>query len=133
MNLVVDEIQPHWTVIQPFLSIRNDSEYDAAIVRLNELLDEVGTDESHPLYELLDTLGTMIRAYEEQHLPLPEVSGTEVLRYLMDEHGLKQADLTEIGSQGVVSEILNGKRELNVRQIQTLANRFHVSPAVFFS
>ena len=51
----------------------------------------------------------------------------------MDEHHLKQADLPEIGSQGVVSEILNGKRELNVRQIQALADRFHVSPAVFFS
>jgi len=39
--------------------------------------------------------------------------------------------MLEIGSQGVVSEILNGKRELNVRQIRELANRFHVSPAVF--
>lgn len=49
----------------------------------------------------------------------------------MDEHGLKQADLPEIGSQGVVSEILNGKRELNVGQIRELARRFRVSPAVF--
>ncbi|MEO1801157.1 MAG: transcriptional regulator, partial [Cyanobacteria bacterium J06629_2] len=41
-------------------------------------------------------------------------------------------DLSEIGSQGVVSEILSGKRKLNVRQIQLLAERFHVSPATFF-
>jgi HTH-type transcriptional regulator/antitoxin HigA len=132
MNLVADEIQTHWVVIQPFLSIRNEEEYDAAIERLHELLDEVGTDETHPLYELFDTLGTMIRVYEEQHFPFPDVTGTDALRYLMEEHHLKQADLPELGSQGVVSEILNGKRELNVRQIQALAERFQVSPAVFF-
>ena len=62
---------------------------------------------------------------------MPEVSGVEVLRYLMEEHGLRQSDLPEIGSQGVVSEILNGKRDLNVRQIRELAKRFHVAPAVF--
>ena len=55
-----------------------------------------------------------------------------ILVYLMQEHGLTQAELPEIGSQGVVSEILAGKRDLNVRQMRALANRFHVSPAVFF-
>jgi HTH-type transcriptional regulator/antitoxin HigA len=49
----------------------------------------------------------------------------------MKEHGLTQSDLPEIGSQGVVSEILAGARELNVRQIRRLAKRFGVSPAVF--
>lgn len=50
----------------------------------------------------------------------------------MEEHGLKQSDLTEIGSQGIVSEILRGKRALNVRQIWLLAKRFGISPAVIF-
>jgi HTH-type transcriptional regulator/antitoxin HigA len=62
---------------------------------------------------------------------MPTASGAEMLRFFMAEHGLAQADLPEIGSQGVVSEILNSKRELNVRQIRLLAARFHVSPAVF--
>jgi HTH-type transcriptional regulator/antitoxin HigA len=44
---------------------------------------------------------------------------------------LTQAELPEVGSQGVVSEVLSGKRELNVRQIRALAQRFRVSPAVF--
>jgi HTH-type transcriptional regulator/antitoxin HigA len=113
------------------LSIRNEHEYDLAIEHLNHLLDEVGTDEQHPLYTLLDTLGTLIHAYEEEHYPIPECSGVDVLRFLMEEHGLTQSDLPEVGSQGVVSDILRGKRELNVRQIRTLATRFHVSPAVF--
>ena len=101
------------------------------MARLNDLLDEVGTDENHPLYGLLDTLGTLIEAYEAEYEPLPPVSGADMLQYLMEEHGLRQADLSEIGSQGVVSEILSGKRELNVRQIRALAERFEVSPAVF--
>ena len=131
MTFFTQETQKHWLAIQPILSIRSEQEYDQAVVRLNDLIDEVGTDESHPFYDLLDTLGTLIRAYEEQHEPMPECSGAEMLRFFMDEHGLVQADLSEIGSQGVVSEILNGKRELNTRQIRLLAKRFNVPPAVF--
>ena len=77
---------------------------------MNGLLDEIGTNEKHPLYSLLDTLGTLIHAYEEEHFHFPSSTGTDVLRFLMEEHGLAQSDLSEIGSQGVVSEILNGKR-----------------------
>lgn len=98
---------------------------------MNARIDEVGTNEDHPLYELLDMLGTLVYTYEEKHYPMPQASGAEVLQYLMEEHGLRQSDLSEIGFQGGVSEILNGKRELNVRQIRKLADRFHVSPAVF--
>jgi HTH-type transcriptional regulator / antitoxin HigA len=131
MMAIPHELQQHWTAISPLLLIRNEPEYDLAVERLNRLLDEVGTDEQHPLYTLLDTLGTLIHAYEEEHHLIPECSGADVLRFLMEEHGLTQSDLPEIGSQGVVSEILRGKRELNVRQIRALAMRFHVSPAVF--
>jgi HTH-type transcriptional regulator/antitoxin HigA len=118
MTIFSDDIQTHWKNISPLLTIRGAREYDAAVERMNELLDEIGTDESHPLYSLLDTLGTLIQAYEEEHHVFPEAKGAEVLRFLMDEHGLTQSDLPEVGSQGVVSEILNGKRELNVRQIR---------------
>jgi HTH-type transcriptional regulator/antitoxin HigA len=111
--------------------IHSEADYDQAIERLNSLLDEIGTNEDHPLYGLLDTLGIVIHAYEEEHHPMPECSGAEILAYLMEEHGLRQSDLPEIGSQGVVSEIVRGKRELNTRQIRALARRFGVSPAVF--
>lgn len=131
MTGIPQELQQHWTAISPLLSLRNEQEYDRAVEHLNGLLDEVGTDEQHPLYTLLDTLGTLISAYEEEHHPLPECSGVDVLRFLMEEHGLTQADLPEIGSQGVVSEVLRGKRELNIRQIRALATRFQLSPAVF--
>jgi HTH-type transcriptional regulator/antitoxin HigA len=131
MTLVNDQIQTHWTNIAPLLTIRNQREYNAAVKHLNELLDEIGTNEKHPLYSLLDTLATLIHAYEAEHYPIPASTGADVLQFLMEEHGLTQSDLPEVGSQGVVSEILNGKRELNVRQIRALAERFKVSTAVF--
>ena len=131
-SVMIQELQLHWEVLRPLLTIRNEEEYDQAVERMNQLIDEVGVDESNPLYELLDTLGTLIHAYEENHIQIPLVSGTDALRYLMDEHTLKQSELPEIGSQGIVSEILSGKRALNVRQIQALSQRFGVSPSVFF-
>ena len=131
MSKIIREIQPHWTVVSPYLSIRNEADYDRAVEQMNELIDLVGTDETHPMYDYLDTLGTLIHAYEEEHMPMPSASGAEALRYLMEEHGLRQSDLPEVGSQGVVSEILSGKRELNVRQIRALAERFGVDTAVF--
>ncbi len=131
MTLVNDQIQTHWINIAPLLTVRNEREYNAAVKRMNELLDEIGTNEKHPLYGLLDTLGTLVHAYEDEHFSIPESTGAEILRFLMDENGLTQSDLPEVGSQGVVSEILNNKRELNVRQIRILAKKFKVSPAAF--
>jgi HTH-type transcriptional regulator/antitoxin HigA len=131
MTAITKDLQSHWARIGPMLSIRNEREYDGAVKRLNELVDEIGTDERHPLYGLLDALGTLIHAYEEQHHPMPQVSGADMLRFFMEERSLTQSDLPEVGSQGVVSEVLGGKRELNVRQIRALAERFGVSPAVF--
>jgi HTH-type transcriptional regulator/antitoxin HigA len=126
-----EAVQPYWAVVEPVLTVRTAADYDRAVARLNDLLDEVGDDTGHPLYGLLDTLGTLIRAYEDEHVTLPKATGVEALQYLMEEHDLTQSDLPEVGSQGVVSELLRGKRRLNLRQIHALAERFHVSPAVF--
>jgi HTH-type transcriptional regulator/antitoxin HigA len=131
MTTLTKDLQTHWATIRPLLTIRNEREYDSAIKRLNELLNEIGANERHPLYGLLDTLGTLIHVYEETNHPMPECSGADMLQFFMEEHGLTQSELPEVGSQGVVSEILKGKRELNIRQVRELAQRFHVSPAVF--
>lgn len=131
MTLLTAELREHWSALEPLLTVRTNDEYDRAVEHLNELLDEVGADEEHPLYELLDTLGTLIAAYEAEHMPLPAATGAQLLAFLLEEHGLRQSDLPEIGSQGVVSEILAGKRELNVRQIRALATRFGLPPAAF--
>jgi HTH-type transcriptional regulator/antitoxin HigA len=131
MKVLPKETQEHWASVAPIFSIRGEREYDRAVKQLNQLLDEIGDNQRHPLYSLLDTLGIVIHAYEETYHRMPNISGREMLRHLMDEHGVNQSELPEIGSQGVMSEILSGKRELNRRQIIALGKRFGVSPAVF--
>jgi HTH-type transcriptional regulator/antitoxin HigA len=115
----------------PLGPLWTEADYDRAVTVLDEILDEIGQQETHPLADLAETLGLFIEAYEDAHVPFSDSSASEVLSTLMEEHALKQADLSEIGSQGVVSEILSGKRDLNVRQITHLAARFGVSPALF--
>ncbi len=129
--MLTTDLKTYWPAIRPLLTIRNEREYDRAVKLLNELLGEIGTNERHPLYSFMDTLGTLVEAYEEEHHPVPASTGADILRYFMEEHDLSQSELPEIGSQGVVSEVLNGKRDLNIRQVRALAKRFHVSPAVF--
>ncbi len=131
MSVITDDIQGHWRVVRSLFSIRNEKEYDLAIERLNALIDEVGNNEEHPLYELLDTLGAVIHTYEEKHYPMPECSGVEMLQFLMEAHQLEPSDLPELGAPDAVLELLSGKRELTVKHLQALAARFHVSPTVF--
>ena len=131
MNFNLKEIRTHWSVVQPLFSIRNEDEYDKAVATLNGLIDEVGTDEKHPLYELLGTLGTVIHAYEDKHHPIPECSGVEILKFLMEEHQLKPSDLPELGTPSAVLAILEGESDLTVKHVQALAVRFQVAPAVF--
>lgn len=115
----------------PLGVLRTRKDYEKAVKTLDAILDKIGENENHPLAELADALSLFIENYENAHTPMPRAKPAEVLRFLMQQHGLKQSDLPEIGSQGVVSEILSGLRELNVRQIRRLAERFHVSLAVF--
>ena len=62
---------------------------------------------------------------------MPECSGVEVLRLLMEEHQLEPSELTELGPPNIVLEILNGDRDLTVTHVHILAEMFQVSPAVF--
>ena len=94
------------------------------------------TSESRPTaaqVEAIELLTLLIERYEEEHYSIPKASPANVLRFLLDRHGLKQRDLAaELGGESVVSEVLSGKRRLNAAHIEELSKRFHVSPAVFF-
>jgi HTH-type transcriptional regulator / antitoxin HigA len=81
----------------------------------------------------IELLTLLIERYEEAHYEVPKASATDVLRFLLERHGLKQRDLAKcLGGESVVSEILSGRRKLNASHIEQLSKRFHVSPAVFF-
>ena len=116
----------------PLGPITNAKDYELRVGVMDELLDRIGANESHRLMPLLDIITRQIEAYEAQHHALPDAPPAVVLAYLMEEKGIKQTDLAEeLGGQSIVSAVLNGKRELNIRQVRALALRFKVSPAVF--
>ncbi len=140
MNIVTIDtatIAPAWDAFQNALpvkigTIRNDAQYEQVVDFMNGLLDLVGDNEDHELADFLDLVGQLVEDYENTRYPFPEATPHEVLRFIMEQHGLKQTDLAEeIGGQSVVSEILNGKREVNARQAKALAARFGVSAAAF--
>jgi HTH-type transcriptional regulator / antitoxin HigA len=131
---MISKITNHFQALStmiPLHSIDNAREYDAAVTALNQLLDAGAASKAHPLADLANTLGALIGEYDDTHYPKQNVSPTEMLQFLMVQHQLTQSSLSELGSQGVVSEILSGKRELNVRQIKALAIRFQTPPSAF--
>ncbi|HTQ99654.1 MAG TPA: helix-turn-helix domain-containing protein [Candidatus Acidoferrum sp.] len=134
--LALKDISLHYTALcsnVPLKPIRTERDYRAAVKALNGMMDAGVTSERHPLANLLALLGNLIGIYEETKLKHQQATPAGVMQFLMEQHGLSQKSLPEIGSQGVVSELLAGKRALNLRQIHLLAKRFNVSPTVFFA
>jgi HTH-type transcriptional regulator/antitoxin HigA len=112
----------------PITSQRQHEEYLSVLDKLAG--KDRPTAEEEKYAEILITL---IAAYEEENHSIPDASPVEVLRALMEAHNLRQKDLAPIfGSEGIVSEILHRKRDLNKGHIEKLSKRFNVSPAVFF-
>ena len=121
-----------WPTVSKVLStLHSEEQYDRAVEMLDQLIDKINRKEDPSIESLIDTLGALIKDFEGRKFPEPLGDSMGCLEYLIVEHNLKQSDLKELGSQGVVSEILNGKRQLNIRQIKALSKRFNVSPAVF--
>jgi HTH-type transcriptional regulator/antitoxin HigA len=110
--------------------IHTEAENEEATQLLEQLTaKERPTQEDRDQIELLSLL---IKTFEDQNYQLKPAEPIEVLRELMNAHGLKQKDLVSIfKAPSIASEILNEKRPLTVDHIAKLANRFHVSPAVF--
>ena len=130
-----DDIAQAWGILHRALGlsdhIRDEAQYRRLADFAESVADDLPDDADEPLWGLVEIIADQIKDYETRYYPMPEASGTDVLRFFMDQHGLAQSDLAEIGSQGVISEILAGRRDLDVRQIRALAARFGVSAAAF--
>lgn len=112
--------------------IRTEEENEAYTEVLYEL-DQRSASLTHAEKELAELLTLLIEDFESRTYKLPRAKPLAALRFLMDQHGLKQKDLAGIfGTPSIVSEVLSGKRELNKDHIKGLSSRFHVSPELFF-
>ena len=114
--------------LYPLRVIKNVKDYRNALKSMEIVFDET----EGPLAEYAETLAILIEHYEEENFPVKTASGIEILKFLMEQNSLKQKDLVGIlGGKSTVSEILNGKRPLNLKHIRLLADQFQVKPATF--
>lgn len=104
--------------------IRTEEDYDAALARIDALMDaEAGTPEG----DELEIFVTLVEAYEEKHYPMPVCDPVEAIKFRMEQLGMEPKDLTPIiGSRSKVSEILNHKRQLSITMIRNLHSKLHV-------
>jgi HTH-type transcriptional regulator/antitoxin HigA len=115
----------------PPVAIRTDGHLDVAQAVVDDLLGRE-RDEAEELY--LDLLGTLIYAYEQAHVEIPELSGLELIHALLVERGLSQRDLVREGifaTASVASEVLAAKRSLTVDQVRGLSSFFRLPADVF--
>ncbi len=133
----VTELLASWETINTALGlsgpVRDEAHYAELLAFVNEAFENFGHDDRHPVFTLVSLVAERIREYEDRQHPWPDsATPASCLAFLMESHGLNQKDLPEVGTQSVVSEILSGKRQINLRQAAALARRFGV-PMEFFA
>ena len=70
MVLLVKQIETAWNPMSAFLYVpHNEAEYNRLVAILDELIDEVGENETHHLASLMELIGTLIEKYEEENIP----------------------------------------------------------------
>jgi HTH-type transcriptional regulator / antitoxin HigA len=108
--------------------IRDQIDYQnvAEVADAMALHDDEFTKDQEDYFELLCSL---IEAYDSKHVKWPAVSGTAVLKHLLEENGLTAADLSRLlgGSRNLGAMILRGDRNLTVGHIKILSERFRIS------
>jgi HTH-type transcriptional regulator/antitoxin HigA len=104
----------------------------AGMTSLLETLAVNETAQTPAMERFIETLTALVLRYEEEIQPGPQGSPAGVLKYLMEERGLRQIDLVLIlGSKSYVSQILSGHRPIGREAAGKLAEYFRVSPHSF--
>lgn len=102
--------------------IRTESDYEAALERINVLMDG-DPEPTSAAGEELELLCLLVGHYEEIHYPMDLPSPVDAIKFRMEQAGLKRKDMIPyIGSAPKVSEVLSGQRELSKTMIRNLVN-----------
>ncbi len=117
----------------PLKSLKSRSEHEQAVAYLSALAITGRNDEGTVQY--MDTLAQLIDDYEGGaglKMDLSHLAPVDALRHLMHVHGLTATAMGRlVGSQGTLSDVLAGRRQLSKAMIRKLASHFGISPAVF--
>src|SRR3954464_6804543 len=98
---------------------------DAELARARRLVDRLWQSDDPADIARLAAQARLIAAYEESRWPRRPASTADLIRHLMDQHGLTRAELVPIlGSPSRVSEVLRGKKGLSMAMVQRLRARF---------
>jgi HTH-type transcriptional regulator/antitoxin HigA len=119
----------------PLRPLRSKGDYDRAAAMLDRLAVRSDSDLDEGESDYLETLSILIEAYDREHYPMPtrKRSPVETLKFLMKQNQMSTIGLGELlGSKGLASEILHGKRELSKAHIRKLARRFGIDPGLLF-
>lgn len=128
------ELSRAWATVQAHAllrPIRTDDDFKRLHAFANDVADEVGDDESHPLFSLFEIMMDLIQRWEEDHVTIPDAEPREVLRFLLETNNLKQKDLSGIASPALVSDILAGRRDISRALAKKLADRFNMNVSAF--
>ena len=111
--------------------IKSEEDLSATQDVIDSLIDRGSLTPDEKDY--LNLLGTLVYEYEQKQSKIPDIYGVDLLKFLIEESGIRQKDLVAIfKTESIVSDILNNRRKLTARHIQELAKMFNISPAAFF-
>lgn len=132
MNQLLENAMQHWNMVSPAIDCpKNKQDYETLLTNIQDAIELVENRENSPLIGLIEAMANAAQKYEINKLEALNGGAIVALKYLIKLHRIRQSELKEIGSQGVVSELLNGKRALTIRHVRELAKKFDVSPNVF--
>lgn len=106
--------------------IKSNEQYYAYVKRLEELVSNgLDSQEAIDEYELLYLL---IRTWDDEHRPAPEMDPVELIKSLMEDHELSQNNLAELAGVGksYISEILNYKKRMSKKVIRNISKHFKI-------
>jgi HTH-type transcriptional regulator / antitoxin HigA len=130
----VQAILAAWRPLRDLMGVgivRTAQDYARANALIERIIEEIGDEENHPLAEVLDLIDDQVSAYEARAVVIPDASPQDVLRFLMESHGLRQEDLADCAPQSRISDILNGRRTISKGIAKALAQRFRIKADVF--
>ena len=123
----------HWEHLAPVLTVpQSEDDHERLVAVLDEVLDAGRGGRNIHVGGHLRNASVISSRHTRRHATrFRSAKPVDVLAFLMEQHRLKQADLPEIGAQSVVSDVLGGKRLLNLRQVSALSKRFGISADAF--
>ena len=98
--------------------IKTEQENDAALARIEELME---LEPVPDVTDELELLATLVELYEEKAYPSLFLDPVDAIRFRMEQLELRQKDLVPfMGNKSKVSEVLARKRSLSLSMIRKL-------------